>query len=134
MNERPAPVVVDASVLIAFLDEDDAHHGAAVAALAAHRTDRMVVPASAYAEILVGPYRRSAAAVATADQFLAAIAATVEPITREIARGAAALRAVHRSLRLPDALVLATADALGAAAVLTADADWPRISPRARII
>jgi predicted nucleic acid-binding protein len=47
---------------------------------------------------------------------------------------AAALRARHRSLRLPDALVLATAEVLGAAKVLTADRARTKISRKVRLI
>lgn len=129
-----ALVIVDASVLIGFLDSTDRHHRRAVAALTASRNASLFVPASAYAEILVGPARRGEETMASVDEAMAALAIHVEPVTREIARRAAALRAGHASLRLPDALVLATADVLAAAAVLTADRAWPRISPRARVI
>jgi PIN domain nuclease of toxin-antitoxin system len=57
----------------------------------------------------------------------------VEPVGADVADGAARLRAVTRDLRLPDALVLATADALGVT-VLTCDRSWPRSSRRARVI
>lgn len=123
-----ALTVVDAGILIAALDASDAHHAAAVAALRACREsgDALVVPASAYAEALVGPSRRGAEAVATVDAFLDALPAAVEPATRDVAREAASLRARHgRALRLPDALVLATAVVIGAGRVLTTDAGWP---------
>ena len=51
-----------------------------------------------------------------------------------IAHRAAALRARHRALTLPDALVLATGDVLDATAVLTTDGAWRRFSRRARAI
>src|SRR2546423_1884889 len=127
-------VVLDASVIIAFLDPADVHHAAAVAAFRAHAGDQLVIPASVYAEILVRPYRYGPSAVATVEQFTAALAIHVEPVSREIARRAAQLRSQHTSLRLPDALVLATADELNAAAVLTADVAWTKISPRAQVI
>jgi PIN domain nuclease of toxin-antitoxin system len=57
----------------------------------------------------------------------------LEPLTAEVAERAARLRSIHRGLRLPDALVLATADVLEATA-LTADRAWARISRRARLI
>ena len=61
------------------------------------------------------------------DAFLADLPAEVEPITRQVASRAAQLRARHgRRLRLPDALVLATALHLGADRVVTTDAGWPR--------
>jgi predicted nucleic acid-binding protein len=120
--------VLDAGILIAALDSSDAHHSAAIAALRESRGsgDALVVPASAYAEALVGPSRRGVDAVATVDSLLDALPAAVEPATREVAREAAALRARHgRALRLPDALVLATAAIVGAHRILTTDAGWP---------
>ena len=120
--------VLDAGIVIAVLDGDDAHHDAARAALTAllERGDRLALPASAYAEVMVGPSRKGGDASATVDAFVDALPAHVEPATREIARSASALRARHgRSLRLPDALVIATAHALGADVVLTTDSGWP---------
>jgi predicted nucleic acid-binding protein len=129
-----AIVVLDVSVVIAFLDAADTHHAAAVAALAKVRSRELVLPASAYAEMLVGPARRGRQAMVAAREFVADLALRVEPLSAEIAERAAVLRATHRSLRLPDALVLATADALDALSVLTADRTWPRVSRRARAI
>ncbi len=81
---------------------------------------------------------RSAAiadATTTVDAFIDALPAVVEPATRDIARVAAALRARHgRSLRLPDALVLATAEVLGADSVLTTDAGWPDTGVDVRVV
>jgi predicted nucleic acid-binding protein len=129
-----ALVVLDASVVIAFLDARDAHHEAAVAALRTHRSDEMVVPASAYAEILVGPLRHGVEAVTRVQQFVGSLAIRIEPLSAEIARRAAEFRARHTFLRLPDALVIATADHLDATAVLTGDRAWSRVSRRARLV
>jgi len=102
---------------------------------ALERSDRLVLPVSAYAESLVGPSRRGTDAVATLDAFLDAMPATVEPATREIGRRAASLRAAHRpGLRLPDALVLATAAVVGADLVLTTDRGWPDTRVAVRIL
>jgi predicted nucleic acid-binding protein len=130
-------IVLDAGIVMAALDADDAHHVPALAALrdAREQGSRLVVPASAYAEALVGPSRSGAAAVNTLDAFLDALPAFVEPATREIARRAASLRAAHgRSLRLPDALVLATAGVLGANLTLTTGAGWPDPGSPVRIV
>jgi predicted nucleic acid-binding protein len=129
-----APVVIDASVVIAFVDAGDRHHARAVSALAASHVDELVLPASAYAEILGDPYRHGPESVATAERLVSDIPFRVAPITREIARAAAQLRAQRQSLRLPDAFVLATGNVLDAAPVLTADRAWLRVSPRARMI
>jgi predicted nucleic acid-binding protein len=127
-------IVLDASVLIAFLDTDDAHHHRAFAAITTHRGTGLVVPASAYAETLVGPLRRGQEAAAMAEEALRDLSIDVAPVTREIAVRAARLRATNSSLRLPDTLVLATADVLEATAVLTADRAWQKISRRVRLI
>jgi predicted nucleic acid-binding protein len=55
-------------------------------------------------------------------------------VIEDIAETAAELRAHHRALRLPDAVVIATGDVLGADAVLTGDARWRRVSRRVRVI
>jgi predicted nucleic acid-binding protein len=122
--------VLDAGVVIGLLDSSDWHHDGARRALtyALQRQDELVLPASAYSEVLVAPYRAGAEAVATVDGFVAALPARIEPLTPEIARQAAELRAIHGSvLRLPDALVLATAKALGAQWVVTTDRRWPEV-------
>ena len=129
-----AIVVLDASVAIAFLDATDPHHTGAVAALTRVQGSDMVLPASAYAEMLVGPARRGRAAVDAAREFVIDLALRVEPISADIAERAAGLRAAHRALKLPDALVIATADALEATLLLTADRTWTRVSRRARMI
>jgi len=128
-----ALIVLDASVVIGFLDAADEHHEAAVAALAASASDDLVLPATAYAEILVAPARKGRASVDRVEEALSALTVRLEPVTPAIARSAATLRARHRGLRLPDALVLATADALGAAKVLTADRAWSSVSRTVRL-
>ena len=129
-----ALVVLDASVVIAFLDPDDALHNAAVAALTAHQHDELLIPTSVYAEILVAPNRRGAEAVAEVEAFLSDFSIRLEALTPAIARAAAKLRSESRSLRLPDTLVLATAEELGAELVLTGDESWARISDRVTLI
>jgi predicted nucleic acid-binding protein len=122
--------VLDAGVVIGLLDRSDWHHDGARRSLvyAIQRQDELVLPASAYSEVLVAPYRAGAEAVATVDAFVTALPARIEPLSTEIARQAAELRAIHGSvLRLPDALVLATANMLGAQWVLTTDRRWPEV-------
>lgn len=128
--------VLDAGILIAVLDGHDAHHVASSIALRrAHvRGDRFVLPVSAYAESLVAPYRRGRDAVVGLDAFVDALPAGVEPITREIASRAAELRAKQPGVRLPDALVIATAVVLNADRLLTTDAKWPRVGLRVEVV
>lgn len=129
--------VLDAGVLIAALDAADAHHQPARQALAVlrDRGDRLLVPASAYAEVLVAPLRQSRAKGDAVDEFVDALPASVEPATRQITRKAAELRARHGTrVRLPDALVVATAIVLGAARVVTTDARWPDVGMRVELV
>jgi len=129
--------VLDAGVVIAVLDAGDAHHAAAVSALTEARDqgDELVIPVSAYAECLVSPNRSGPVAVATVDRFIDALPARVEPATRAIGAAAASLRAAHGpSLRLPDALVVATAMVLDADHIITTDARWPTLAARVEVL
>jgi predicted nucleic acid-binding protein len=118
---------LDAGVLIAFLDRDDVHHDMARGTLADARTrrDHLGIAASAVAECLVGPARRGDAAVAVVRDLLARLPIDVVALDEDVAVAAAMLRARHRALKLPDALVIATADAHGADRLITADQGWP---------
>jgi predicted nucleic acid-binding protein len=129
-----ALIVVDESVIIGFLDPEDALHDASVGALSKYQHDNLEIPASVYAEILVAPYRKGAQAVAEVEAFLADFAVKVEPITAAIARAAARLRSRREGLRLPDALVLATADEVVADTLLTGDESWKKISRRVTLV
>jgi predicted nucleic acid-binding protein len=51
--------------------------------------------------------------------------ASVVLLDEEIATRAAVLCARHRTLKLPDALVIATAESIGADRLITTDRKWP---------
>ncbi len=130
--------VLDAGVLIGFLDAHDVHNRAARTALdAAHaRGDRLLLPASAFAEILVAPSRAGEPAVAAVQAVIERVPVSVVPLDADIAAVAAALCARHRSLKLPDALVIATASHVDADHLVTSDRRWPsrsRLGLRATI-
>ena len=118
---------IEAGVVIAFLDGDDAHHDAARSALsdALDNADRLSMAASALAECLVGPARRSLKAVELVRTVIERLPVSVIDLDEEIATNAAVLRARHRSLKLPDALVIATAEHSSADRLLTTDRQWP---------
>jgi len=118
---------VDAGVIIAFLDGDDVHHDAARSALSAalDGADRLSIAASALAECLVGPARRSTRAVELVRTVIDRLPVSVVQLDEEIATQAAILRARHRSLKLPDALVIATAERSSADRLITTDRKWP---------
>ena len=125
-----ALTVLDAGVVIAVIEQSDAHHDAAerAVAVALKAGQRLVLPVAAYAEVLVKPSGAGADAVRIVDEFIDSLPAAVEPITRPIASEAARLHSAHgRALRLPDALVIATARSIGASQILTTDAGWPDV-------
>ena len=126
-----ARVALDADIVIAFLDPGDDQHAAAVAQLRPRLAagDELLVAATVYAETIVRPLQRGTDA--TVDQFLDSAGIAVIPIDRAIARRAAALRAEHPSLRLPDAMSLATAIATSST-LLTLDKKLRRIAQRAQ--
>jgi predicted nucleic acid-binding protein len=103
------PLILDASVLIGLLDSADGHHDQAVDAVdqADRDNQELLAPASAYGEALVAFAR--ARRIRDAREAIAGMGIAVVPLTGPIAEHAAELRAAHGSLRLPDALVLATA-------------------------
>jgi predicted nucleic acid-binding protein len=102
-------LALDASAVIALLSAADAHHERAVTEFgeASDRNDDLSMAASAYSEIMVHALRQHRGDLV--DRLVDQLRIEVVTVDRAIARGAAELRAVHRALRLPDALVLATA-------------------------
>ena len=124
-----ARVALDADIVIAFLDPGDDQHATAVAELRPRLAagDELLVAASVYAETIMRPLQEGTDA--TVDQFLDAAGISIVPIDRAVARRAAALRAEHEPLRLPDAMSLATAITTSSALV-TLDKKLQRIARR----
>jgi predicted nucleic acid-binding protein len=139
-----ARVALDADIVIAFLDAGDDQHARAVDLLRPRIAagEEIAIGASAHAEVMVRPLASGTGG--KVDEFIDAIGATVLAIDRELARRAASLRARHPSLRLPDALSLATVLMAGAdlvtldqrlrrAARNEQEAEWSSVAPpRAR--
>jgi predicted nucleic acid-binding protein len=107
-------LILDASVLIGLLDTADTHHDRAIDDVEAADREgrRLLLPASAYSETLVAFAR--ARRLEQARRTIAAMGITVVSLTDTIAERAAELRARHTRLRLPDAIILATAKEMGA--------------------
>lgn len=126
-----AALILDASVLVGLLDSADAHHATAVdeVELADGRGIQLLTPASAYSEALVSFAR--VGRVSDARDAIAAMGIGVTPLTATVAERAAELRAAHDRLRLPDAIVLATAREL-AGDLLTYDEALARIAAWSR--
>ena len=120
-------IVLDASVLIAHLDERDALHARAEQALERATSQPLGCSSITLAEVLVGPARHG--------RLSAAQAAVAELEVEEIPLGAdAAVRlATMRAeigLKLPDCCVLLAAHEAAAQAILTFDDALTRAAER----
>lgn len=122
-----ALIHLDAGVVIGLLDADDPHHEASRGVIedAVDSNDRLAMAASALAECLVGPARRGDEAVGVVLALCERLPIQIVPLNQAIAVSAARLRARHRRVRLPDALVLATAHESRADGLVTTDRRWP---------
>lgn len=121
--------LLDASVIVAFLDRDDALHSPAVEAI---RERFGIVPlitsAVALAEVLTGVARGhhdSRPVLEFREELLAA----VDPVDEAVAVEASRIRG-EGSLRLPDALTIAVGALRGKGCeLLTADRAWRSADP-----
>jgi predicted nucleic acid-binding protein len=102
-------VVLDSDTVVAFLDRADALHGAADEAIRdLLGKDRLLVSAVTYAEVLTG------ARLGRHDErqvrgFFTDLISEILPVDAKVADKAADLCSRRKSLRMPDALILATA-------------------------
>jgi predicted nucleic acid-binding protein len=129
-------VVLDSSIVLGLLDPDDAHHQSATAAVRAARSagHALVLPASAFAEVLVGASRVGPAAVEKTEAFVDSLIDQLYPIDRAVAKDAARLRSQSKAVRLPDALVVAVGRVINATAIVTADARWEGLDRRVKVV
>jgi predicted nucleic acid-binding protein len=103
-------VVLDSDVVVGFLDRQDALHEAADAAVRELvRGQRLLASVVTYAEVLtgarVGHHHEDEVA-----GFFAGLLSAVLPVDVAVADKAADLRSRSKALRMPDALILATAE------------------------
>ncbi|MFA4927723.1 MAG: type II toxin-antitoxin system VapC family toxin [Patulibacter sp.] len=118
-------IVLDASMVIALLDGDDAHHAAATRVLAdAGAVDLGISPIT-LAEILVGPTRDGRADQARA--LLDALDLKSIPWGPDTPARLAALR-VASKLKLPDCCVVLAAEEAGFGTIATFDAQLARVA------
>jgi predicted nucleic acid-binding protein len=121
--------LLDSSVIAGFLDRDDPLHPAAdrrLRELAGH--ERLVVSVITYAEMLTGAGVGHHDLGVVAGFFVSLIDEIIE-VDPAIAERAADLRTEHRALRMPDALILATAVAAGVDLIITGDRRWRTVLP-----
>jgi predicted nucleic acid-binding protein len=103
-------VVLDSDAVVAFLDRDDALHDAADAAIRdLVREQRLLVSVVTYAEVLTGA-RLGHHDEGRVRGFFSQLISEVLPVDPPVADKAAEFRSRLKSLRMPDALILATAE------------------------
>ena len=131
-----ATIVLDTGVIIAVLDRDDVHASAVHSALVPIREAgaSFCLSVVTFAELLV----ESSGAQPNAEQVVGAFVDSlgtdaIQPVSAEVARIAAKIRTGNRRVRMPDALIAATAETIGAEALLTTDKKLAKL-PRARYI
>jgi predicted nucleic acid-binding protein len=102
-------VVLDSDAVVGFLDRDDALHDAADAAIRdLVREQRLLVSVVTYAEVLTGA-RLGHHDEGQVRGFFAQLISEVLPVDMTVADKAAEFRSRHKPLRMPDALIFATA-------------------------
>jgi predicted nucleic acid-binding protein len=99
-------IVMDASVLIAYLDAEDPHHQAAESLLAREINDEFAANPLTLAEVLVGPSRTGR--LDAARSALRELEVAEQPFPTDTAVRLARLRA-DTGLRMPDCCVLLAA-------------------------
>jgi predicted nucleic acid-binding protein len=122
-------VVLDSGVVVGFLDRQDALHGAADAAVRELvRGQRMLASVVTYAEVLTGA-RLGHHNEDDVAGFFAGLLSVVLPVDVAVAEKAADLRSRFKALRMPDALILATAETNSDVdLIVTGDQQLPKVS------
>lgn len=104
-------VALDSDAVVGFLDAGDAlHHAADATIRELLQREQLVVSAVTYAEVLTGA-RLGHHDEAVIAGFFADLVSAVLPVDERVADIAARLRAQNRTLRMPDAMIFATAEA-----------------------
>jgi predicted nucleic acid-binding protein len=124
-------IVCDTNIVVGLLSRTDALHLAAVRAASEWeiRAANVAISAVTWAELRTGAVRQGRTAESALIAFRTAIVDAIVPVDEYVAEIAARYRAADLSLRMPDALILATGEHIGAAAVLTADKRLARAAP-----
>lgn len=124
-------VLYDTNIVIALLSPTDVLHSCATRAAQEweDRGARTALSTVSWAELRTGALRRSPDAEQTLATFCRLAIDEIVPVGVEIADIAARYRATDLGVRLPDALVIATGQHIGADAILTADKRLSRVAP-----
>jgi len=121
-------ILLDSTVIVGFLDRDDALHEVAVAKLKeVIGSESLLASTVSYAEVMTG-VARGHHPERQVQRFFDVVVGDLLAVDRQVAARAAVLRGKRVSLRMPDALILATADVHDEVdTVLCADAEWPKV-------
>jgi predicted nucleic acid-binding protein len=124
-------IVCDTNIVVGLLSRTDALHSAAVQAAGEWeaRAARVAISAVTWAELRTGALRQGPAAEGALTAFRVSAVDDIVPVDEHVAEIAAHYRAADVSLRMPDALILATGQHIGAVAVLTGDKRLARVAP-----
>ncbi|WP_326637679.1 type II toxin-antitoxin system VapC family toxin [Streptosporangium sp. NBC_01755] len=124
-------VMLDTNVIAGLLNPDDALHSHACDTVR-RREDKaasFAISVITWSELRVGAVRKGVAAEKMLEAFRAAVIDRIVEVDETTAESAALLRAADLTIRVPDTLIIATARAVGADALLTADRKFPGIAP-----
>ena len=132
-----ATILLDTSAVLAYLSGGEAASPPATIVLdrlVATGRNRGVISALTVTEVLVRPFRAaSPTALRTIEDFLGHFPnLAVEPVTVEIAREGARIRAATAG-PTPDAIILATGQVVGAAVAVANDGRWAPAIGKARL-
>lgn len=120
-------IVLDSSVVLAYLDGGEQTSGAAthvIDGLVRSGRNTGLISAVTVTEALVRPFRLAHDAIATVEDFLRDFPnLTIVPVDYAVSREAARIRALT-GVRTADALVMATAGVSGVAVLIGNDARW----------
>ena len=121
-------ILLDSTVIVGFLDADDSLHGVTVARLKEVVGNHpLVASVISYAEVMTG-VSLGHHPQENVDGFFDALVKDLMPVDKAVAARGATLRGKRKSLPMPDALILATADLKPEIeTVLCADSDWPKV-------
>lgn len=121
-------ILLDSTVIVGFLDADDALHEVTVAKFKEIvGAEALVASVISYAEVMTGVSLGHHHA-GHVEGFFQSFVKDLLPVDRPVAARAATLRGARKALPMPDALILATADLYADVdTVLCADGAWPRV-------
>jgi predicted nucleic acid-binding protein len=121
-------ILLDSTVIVGFLDADDALHEVSVARIREIVGDHpLLASAVSYAEVMTG-VSLGHHPKQDVERFFDVVIKELLPVDRPVAARAAELRGKRTSLKMPDALILATADLdEEIETVLCADEEWSKV-------